>query len=66
MEEKRAATEQLLQEMGTQRADAEVQRAAATVEAEKANAASAEAAVLEGEASGACPAASLGVPTWAT
>lgn len=36
MEEKRAATEQLLAEMGVQRADAEVQRAAATVEADKA------------------------------
>lgn len=35
VEEKKAATEQLLKEMGTQRADAEVQRAAATVEAEK-------------------------------
>lgn len=35
VEEKRAATEQLLQEMGAQRADAEVQRATATVEAEK-------------------------------
>ncbi len=36
VEEKRAATEQLLAEMGVQRADAEVQRATATVEAEKA------------------------------
>lgn len=36
VEEKRAATEQLLAEMGVQRADAEVQRAAATVEADKA------------------------------
>lgn len=37
VEEKRAATEQLLAEMGVQRADAEVQRATATVEAEKAS-----------------------------
>jgi len=52
VEEKKAATDQLIEEMGVQRADAEVQQAAATVEAEKANIAAAEAAKLEEQASG--------------
>ncbi|CAM9898753.1 unnamed protein product, partial [Phaeothamnion confervicola] len=51
VEEKKAATEDLLVEMGVQRADAEAQQAAATVEADKAGAASAAAAKIEREAS---------------
>lgn len=35
VEEKKMATDALLEEMGVQRADAEVQQAAASVEAEK-------------------------------
>ena len=52
VEEKKAATEQLIQEMGAQRAEAEIQQETATLEADKANTASAEAALLEAEASG--------------
>ena len=52
VEEKKAATEQLIQEMGAQRAEAEIQQETATLEADKANIASAEAALLEAEASG--------------
>ncbi|CAM9107555.1 unnamed protein product [Discosporangium mesarthrocarpum] len=47
VEEKKAATGVLLEEMGVQRAGAEKQQAAANVEAEKAAAASAEAAEIE-------------------
>jgi len=50
VEEKKEATEELLQEMGVQRADAEVQQAAATVEAEKANEASGKASVIQADA----------------
>jgi dynein heavy chain, axonemal len=52
VEEKKAATDQLILEMGVQRADAEVQQAAASVEAEKANVAATAAAKLESEAAG--------------
>jgi len=48
--EKKEATEELLKEMGVQRADAEQQQAAASVEAEKANDASAKAAVIQANA----------------
>lgn len=51
VEEKKAATEQLIEAMGAERAEAEMQQGAATLEASKANAASEEAAVLEKEAS---------------
>ena len=43
VEEKKQATNQLLEEMGVQRAGAEKEQAAATIEAEKADKASAEA-----------------------
>lgn len=52
VEEKKAAADQLIQEMGAQRAEAEIQQETATIEADKANSASAEAALLEAEASG--------------
>jgi len=50
VEEKKAATDVLIKEMGIQRADAEVQQELANVEAEKAEKASAEAAVIQEEA----------------
>jgi len=50
VEEKKAATEELLVEMGEQRADAEQQQAAANIEAEKANEASTKAAAIQANA----------------
>jgi dynein heavy chain len=50
--EKQVQTNQLLEEIGVQRADADVQQASATIEAEKASIASAEAAVIEKQAEG--------------
>eukprot|EP00611_Tribonema_gayanum_P021674 TRINITY_DN4214_c0_g1_i1.p1 TRINITY_DN4214_c0_g1~~TRINITY_DN4214_c0_g1_i1.p1 ORF type:complete len:1693 (-),score=702.71 TRINITY_DN4214_c0_g1_i1:70-5124(-) len=50
VEEKKAATDELLVEMGVQREDAERQRAAASIEAEKAASASASASRIEKEA----------------
>jgi dynein heavy chain len=50
VEEKKAATDELLVEMGVQREDAEKQQAAATIEAEKAAVASSEASKIEKEA----------------
>ncbi|CAM9512785.1 unnamed protein product, partial [Scytosiphon promiscuus] len=50
VEEKKAATEVLLEEMGVQRAGAEKQQAAASIEADKASLASAEAAAIEKDA----------------
>ncbi|CAB1116950.1 unnamed protein product [Ectocarpus sp. CCAP 1310/34] len=50
VEEKKAATEVLLEEMGVQRAGAEKQQAAASIEADKASVASAEAAAIEKDA----------------
>eukprot|EP00903_Cladosiphon_okamuranus_P006208 g6103.t2 len=50
VEEKKAATEVLLEEMGVQRAGAEKQQAAANIEADKASIASAEAAAIEKDA----------------
>jgi len=50
VEEKKAATDVLIKEMGVQRADAEVQQELANEEAIKANKASAEAAVIQEEA----------------
>lgn len=50
VEEKKAATEALIEQMGVQRADAEVQKASASVVAEKANEAAMSAAKLQEEA----------------
>jgi dynein heavy chain, axonemal len=50
VEEKKAATEELLAEMSVQTEDAQKQQAAATIEAEKASAASASASKIEREA----------------
>lgn len=50
VEERRAATEELLEEMGRQRGEAEKQQEAASVEKEKASKAAEEASRIEGEA----------------
>ena len=51
VEEKKAATDALLEQMGKQRGDAQVQQEAASKEKAKADAAAQEAAAIEAEAS---------------